>query len=1295
MDKALRNTLRNAVTQCRKLLEDAIAETLEGQYGVFRTGKIEDTARMVHLSPDETALRERILVHLHHVRAGGFKDRDALDQLIREVAYTHLNRLAAYKMMEKRDLIRETVSRGMRSQGFQFYLADHPADEQVYNAGKQDSAYRHFLTWQGAQFSSEIGVLFSPYDLANGLFPPQRVIDEVLDRINSNELKDIWAEDEAIGWIYQYFTPKELRDKARAESQAPRNSYELSFRNQFFTPRYVVEFLTDNTLGRIWYEMLKGDTALTERCRYLVRRPTEIFLNEREDPPRPEGEGDTGGEGLSQEELLRQPVYIPHRPLKDPRRLRILDPACGSGHFLLYCFDLLAVIYEEAWERDLRDPAMDGLRVDYPTLDGLRLNIPRLILAHNLHGIDIDARATQIAALALWLRSQRYYQEALIPSPSPSGRGGKVPRPLITRGNIVCAEPMPGDALLLEEFVATLNPPLIGGLVRAVFHKMTLAGEAGSLLKIEEELTDAIAAAKKQFTGGGTAETLAMFPDLFPVQPKQLGLFDLSGIDDVTFFETVEKTVLEALHTYARSAANGKGLQRQLFADDAARGFAFIDLCRQRYDVVLMNPPFGDSSADGELYIRYAYPNWTHNLICAFIQMTQDRLDDRGQCGAVIDRTVLIKNSYEKFRQTYLLDTLPIQGVVDLGWNVLDANVEVSILVTATSVTSQVYGDNVVTSMEKDSALFQGIRDMIWLPLEGFKEFPFSSINFEMPQYLKAASSMYQKLGGSFGAFYNGHTIKSDVFKRLYWEINLKSGAKHWRRMWNGSEYSPFYVAMQEVVIWDNYVGGVMNHSSTILRSPKQHFEAGLCFGKRGDYLDLQILPKEFVLTNEGFGGKFSQSKSVWYLLGYFNSLPVQQALNFYCGQHKGVGYVNALPVPQYGDILSEQIAEVTKLAFDYARNTWRTLETDPNFVAIWLQKPFSKIEHFLDEYVNQNSLLSKCSAENDDLVVRLLKLDVEELDTLLNNSTNRPKARIFPWIDDNKQQNEEYFAQVVISYIFGIKLGRWDIRYATGEQLIPDVPDPFAPLPACPPGMLQGADGLPLTQSPDGYPLDIQWDGVLVDDEGHPADVVGRVRQVIELLWGERAAAIEREACEILGVKTLRDYFRKSGKGGFWDDHVKRYSKSRRQAPIYWLLQSSKKNYGMWLYYHRLDKDLLYKALVNYVEPKLRLEESRLNDLRGQLSAVGNTGSTAKRLAGEVDKQEALLAELDDFRDKLKRAADLNLEPDLNDGVVLNIAPLWELVPWKVAKAYWDELREGKYEWSTVSQQLRARGVI
>jgi hypothetical protein len=218
---------------------------------------------------------------------------------------------------------------------------------------------------------------------------------------------------------------------------------------------------------------------------------------------------------------------------------------------------------------------------------------------------------------------------------------------------------------------------------------------------------------------------------------------------------------------------------------------------------------------------------------------------------------------------------------------------------------------------------------------------------------------------------------------------------------------------------------------------------------------------------------------------------------------------------------------------------------------------------------------------------------------------------------------------------------------------------------------------------------------GVLPEDPDHPDDIVRRVRGVLDLILKERAEAAEEETCEILGVKQLRDYFRKPGKGGFWDDHVRRYSKSRRKAPIYWLLQSSKKNYALWIYYHRLDKDILFKALLNYVEPKIRLEVGCFESMRAQRAAADPLDKGVKKLEQEIERQEEFISELHDFEDKLRRVANLHLEPDLNDGVVLNIAPLWELVPWKEAKNYWEELLDGKYEWSSIGKQLREKGIV
>jgi len=672
MDKALRNTLRNVVTQCRRLLEEAIGEILQGQFGIHRAGTIEDAERLRHLGDSDRIYREQVLVHLQHIESGGFKRKDAIAQLIREVAFTHLNRLVAYKMLEQRKLIREAVSRGLKSNGFMFYLAEHEEDQALWSGGQQDIAYRHFLEWLGGTLSEEIGVLFSPHDPANRLFPPQRVLDKVLALINSEELKSIWSEDETIGWVYQYFTPKELRDKARKESAAPRNSYEMAFRNQFFTPRYVVEFLVDNTLGRIWYEMRKGRTALAEQCPYLVRRPNEVFMARSEQSPE-----DLATDGnLSPEEMLQCTAFIAHREPKDPRELKILDPACGSGHFLLYCFDLLETIYREAWEDD---SLAAGLQKDYATRAEFERDIPALILSRNLHGIDIDLRATQIAALALWLRAQRVYQQL--------GLGGSE-RPKITRTNIVCAEPMPGEQELLNEFVAGLQPHLLGQLVRVVFEKMKLAGEAGSLLEIGEEIKDEIAKAKKQWLAGPKPEQLTLFPKANRPR-EQMSFFDLSGITDQQFWNEAEARLLEALREYATQVANGGQLLRQLFSDDAARGFAFVDISRKQFDVILMNPPFGDPTPRQVPFLKEQFPQTRFDLSACFVERSLQLLQEGGWIGAITSRSLYFLIRFEEFRRKILFGKSNLEFFVDLGLGVLDAFIDTSLIVTTNDIGRQ------------------------------------------------------------------------------------------------------------------------------------------------------------------------------------------------------------------------------------------------------------------------------------------------------------------------------------------------------------------------------------------------------------------------------------------------------------------------------------------------------------------------------------------------------------------------------------------------------------------------------
>jgi len=456
--KYTRNAIERATQRARRLTEYDFSSQLEGTFDVHRDGKLAAKAGG-HLSARQAFERERIAAAIEHKRAAGLNANDSVADYLRDTAFTTLNRFVALKMLEARELVQECITKGEQSTGYREFCGLAPG-----LALLPDSAgYRIYIESLFDELSTEVKVLFDRRDPSSVLWPKRATFEQLLEFLNAGELARVWSEDETIGWVYQYFNSKEerqaMRDPRQGGSQAPRNSRELAVRNQFFTPRYVVRFLVDNTVGRLWLEMYGEATSLTRHCEFLVRS---------DEPTR-------------------------SRPRKDPRDLRLLDPACGSGHFLLYCFDLLLAIYEEAWQ-DEGWPASQvtgkTLREDYHDLHALRRAVPALIVEHNLHGVDIDPRCAQIAALALWLRAQRAWQDAKVPAAE---------RPRIRRTHIVVAEPMPGDAALVDEFAARLDPPLLGDLFKKMVAECRLAGELGSLLRVERAIAAEVARAREQF----------------------------------------------------------------------------------------------------------------------------------------------------------------------------------------------------------------------------------------------------------------------------------------------------------------------------------------------------------------------------------------------------------------------------------------------------------------------------------------------------------------------------------------------------------------------------------------------------------------------------------------------------------------------------------------------------------------------------------------------------------------------------------------------------------------------------
>lgn len=1241
-DQSTRNRLQRFVSEARAILEEEFTRQLQNDYGLDPdSGTVSSLESLRHITDQQRETTRILRATLEHYCAGSDTDTKAgLDRMVREQAFTIFNRLAALRMAEARGLLIETVGNGYQSQGFQLY-----ARLAGTGLGETGDAYRVFLQSVFDELAQDLPGLFDRFSPQGRLFPRETALLEVIDLINHGEIEPLWTEDETIGWIYQFFNSKEER-KEMKKSRAPRDSRELAVRNQFFTPRYVVEFLVDNTLGRLWFNWTGGHTSLRDRCQYLLVKPDE------------------------------QPE--PAKRLRDPRTIKLLDPACGSMHFGLYAFDLFLEIYQEAWDWEKENGVgtldtetggsaeLEPLSQTYADKKAFLHNAPQLILEYNIYGVDIDPRAAQIASLALWLRAQRAWHEAGVNAKD---------RPKIAHGNIVAAVAPPAELELRKRFMEKLDP-LDAKLFEKTLYLLKGLPELGVLLQVEKELP-------------------ALIREVFGEHGELFHQYDIAQ------WRNAETRLREALTAFVGTTHSS--YERRLFAEDALENLKMIDLCSNVFDVFLMNPPFGEAAKSTNKYLDERYPNSKGNILSEFIERSSQLTRKDGQVGAIVSRTCFFLQSFRSFRSKVLSEKFSLNCFVDLGSNVLDAMVEVAAATWTLDGRDSGQESSTFIRMlperDKETALLhslirrssgetvENIFERKVADFQIFDDQPY--IYWISPELLKKISDQ-EPLEPAGAEIRVGLQTGDDFrFLRTWWEVSAEdiivpdpnlpkveiplacielSKSYPWAWYSKTEIASPLISSIHLLVNWrDNgseikaYHENNGHSASKYVMSESKYFLPGFSYMLRSVRLVPYLVPSA-VIPTAGRSQVYPKVGSEYWVAAILSSNLATAVARFRGESFSGPKFQNSM-------VAAVPYTEYKKEIFDTTQREITSLMSSASIKFSFDEAEIKFLKPMTDGVGGKGIKYTRSSLLGKDMEIELAghygisgeELRVLERDLLealrgANSADEDENGEHETPPDDMPAIEELDNKSVFSSWAVGVAFGRFDLCLATGERPVPPETEPFERLPSKSPGML-----------PDGAEPFHAHSGILVDDQGHPHDLARLIEEVL--------ARVDAEAPGDVRRWLQRDFFK---------FHLKQYSKSRRKAPIYWPISTNSGSYTFWLYYPDLTNQTLYTALNDFVEPKLKEVRRDLATLRDK----GGSRSSADEKA--LEKLQDLELELIELRDALLEIAP-TYRPNHDDGVQITAAPLWQLFrhkPWqKVLKDTWTKLEKGDYDWARLAK--------
>ena len=1192
-----------------------------------------DTALERPLTPEEKTQRRALI---ENIRAKGYRE------VMEEIAYTWFNRFIALRFMEVNGYLPSHVrvftddANAFKPQILTeaINLELDGLDMKKVYAYKQtndnDGLFKYLVIVQCNALSAVMPGMFQPISNYTELLFPDNllregsVIQQMIEKIPEADWQDAV---QIIGWLYQYYN-SEKKDEvfAALKKNVKITKENIPAATQLFTPDWIVRYMVENSLGRLWVEGHPNDGLKAGWKYYLEEAPQEPAVE-------------------AQLAAIRKEYAA-----LTPDQIKCIDPCAGSGHILVYLFDVLMQIYAS---------------YGYTTREAVAS-----IIENNLYGLDIDDRAAQLAYFAVMMKARQYDRRFL-------ARRDENGDPAVPQPHVYPIRESGGvDPNALAYF--TQGDPALALAVNSILNDLKDAKEYGSILQIHPVDFAALDA------------RFAQLRQEDPRMERDAALSELLPLVQVTEVLAQKYDVVVTNPPYMGSSNMGAKLAEYVkknYPDSKSDLFAvFIESCGQMtkqngYQAMITQHAWMFLSSFEKLRAKLMLKdtvNMAHLGARAF--------DEVG--GEVVQTTsfVLRRSHLANYKGTYcrLIEPTSEQGKEELFLS----------------------GKNRYITQQSNFSKIPGSLVAYWISSKIFNIFATSKMLYDVakPRQGLATSDndRFLKLWYEVDVCKIGFTIKNidDPNKFYYkWFPCTKGGS--FRRWYGNNEY---------IINWENdgfeikeYAAKLYKNYTRTIKNIPFYFQRGLTWSTIASGLfALRYVPDGFIFETKG-AMCYVEDKYLYNVLALYNTCVIQ---NFLAVVSPTLDYHEG-PLGRTPIILNDDkiVRELAKKCVEYSMSDWDSFETSWDFK----QHPLVKLRlagayawgdgqlaaRLASAYhawkLECEGRFQKLKANEEEL--NRIFIDIYGLQDELTPEEEDKDVTVHYIVDTKEEipaslQGSNYVLTrrdvvvSLISYAVGCMLGRYSLdveglvyaggdfntKYCRwvrkfGDNATEEIDEK---------GQLVGGGwaGCTLWEY-DGVRKDGKWiaasyppdtDNIIpiCDDEYFEDDLTGRFVKFIETVYGKETLEENLKfIADALGGRgqprsVIRSYFLND----FYADHCRTYQK----RPIYWLFDSGKKNgFKALIYMHRYAPDTIARIRTDYVHEQQSRYHTAIADLENR-AAVASAGERVK-LGKQLKKLKDQDEELRLYEEKIHHLADQMISIDLDDGVKVNYAKFQDVL--------------------------------